>query len=166
LDREVAIKVLPALAQDTERLARFEREATVLDNYDRAVLPKVYPGGFAMRSKRAVLIAGVSLLFVPTAVLAHHRIEAQFDTKQTITLTGVVRKIDWSNPHVRLYIEVKDESNAVSNWELYMGSPNQQMMNGWRIDSFRRGDNVTVDAYRARDGSNVGYARNVKLTAH
>jgi hypothetical protein len=118
-----------------------------------------------MSSKRAVLIAGVSMLFVPTAVLAHHGLAAQFDTKQTITLIGVVTKIDWNNPHVRLYIETKDNSNTVANWELYMGSPNQQMMNGWKIDTYRRGDHVRVDAYPARDGSNVGYARRVKLAA-
>lgn len=113
-----------------------------------------------MRSKRAVLIASVSLLFVPTAVLAHHGLEGQFDPKQTITLTGTVIKLEWSNPHVRLYIEVKNERNPVT-WELYMGSPNRQMMNGWKIDTFKRGDYVRVEANPARDGSNVGYARKV-----
>jgi hypothetical protein len=61
-----------------------------------------------MRSKRAILIACASLLFVPAAVLAHHALQAQFDMNQTITLTGAVTKMDWSNPHVRLYLEVKD----------------------------------------------------------
>ena len=113
-----------------------------------------------MRSKRAVLIAGVSLLFVPAVVLAHHGLDAQFDTKKTITLTGAVAKIDWSNPHVRLYLDVKDGSNTVT-WELDMGSPNLQMMNGWKIDTYRRGDVVRVDAYPAKDGSNIGYGRKV-----
>jgi hypothetical protein len=63
------------------------------------------------------LIAGVSLLLVPTAVLAHHALQAQFDMKRTITLTGAVMKIDWSNPHVRPYLEVKVESKTVT-WEL------------------------------------------------
>jgi hypothetical protein len=113
-----------------------------------------------MRSNRAVLIAGVSLLLVPAAVLAHHALDSQFDTKQTITLTGAVTKMDWSNPHVRLYVEVKDDSKRVT-WELYMGSPNQQLMNGWKIDTYRRGDHVSVDAYPAKDGSSVGFARKV-----
>jgi uncharacterized protein DUF6152 len=121
---------------------------------------EVYPGGIAMRSKRAVLIVGLSLLFVPTAVLAHHGLEAQFDTKKTITLIGAVTKIDWSNPHVRLYIEVKDESNTVT-WEVDLGSPNLQMMKGWKIDTYKHGDHVRVDVYPARDGSNVGYGRKV-----
>jgi hypothetical protein len=115
-----------------------------------------------MSSKRAILIAAASLLFVPAAVLAHHALQAQFDLQQTITLTGAVTKIDWSNPHVRLYLEVKDESKTVT-WELYMGSPNQQMMNGWRIDTFKRGDHVSVEANPARDGSRIGFAK--KITA-
>jgi hypothetical protein len=131
----------------------------VLDELDRGEVLSVYPGGIAMRSKRAVLIA-VSLLCVPTAVIAHHALEAKFDTKKTITLIGAVTKIDWSNPHVRLYIEVRDESNTVT-WEVDMGSPNVQMMKGWKIDTYRRGDHVKVDVYPARNGSNVGYGRKV-----
>jgi hypothetical protein len=115
----------------------------------------------SMRFKRATLIAGVSLLLVPT-VFAHHALQAQFDMGQTIALTGAVTKMDWSNPHVRLYIEVKKENKTVT-WELYMGSPNQQIMNGWKIDTYRRGDRVSVDAYPARDGSNVGFAKTVKV---
>jgi len=113
-----------------------------------------------MRFKRATLITGVSLLLVPT-LLAHHALQAQFDMDQTIALTGAVTKMDWSNPHVRLYVEVKNASKTVT-WELYMGSPNQQLMNGWKIDTYRRGDLVSVDAYPARDGSSVGFAKKVK----
>jgi hypothetical protein len=113
-----------------------------------------------MRAKRAISIAGLSLLLVPTAVLAHHALPAQFDMQRTITLTGAVTKMDWSNPHVRLYLAVKGQSKTV-NWELYLGSPNQQIMNGWKIDTYKRGDHVSVDAYPARDGSSVGFARKV-----
>jgi hypothetical protein len=118
------------------------------------------PGGIAMTSKRAVLVASVSLLFLPTSMLAHHGLEAQFDTKKTITLIGVVSKIDWSNPHVRLYIEVKDEGIPMT-WEVDMGSPNLQLMHGWKIDTYKRGDHVRVEAYPARDGSNVGHGKKV-----
>jgi len=113
-----------------------------------------------MRSKRALLIAGVTLLLMPTAALAHHALEAQFDTKETIVLTGVVKNIDWSNPHVRLYVEVRNESNTVI-WEVDMGSPNQQFMAGWKIDTYRRGDLVRVEAFPARNGSNVAYGKKV-----
>ena len=115
-----------------------------------------------MRPKRAVLIASVSLLFVQTVVLAHHGLEAQFDTKKTITLSGAVTKIDWSNPHVRLYLEIQDAGNVVT-WEVDMGPPNLQIMKGLKLDTYRPGDRVTVNAYPAKDGSNVGYG--TKITA-
>jgi hypothetical protein len=115
-----------------------------------------------MRCKRAILIAGLGLLLVPAEVSAHHSLQAQFDTQQTITLAGTVTKMDWSNPHVRLYLEIKDETNHTVTWELYMGSPNLQLRNGWKLDTYRRGSRVRVDAHPARDGSNLGYA--VKVT--
>ncbi|MGD0131063.1 MAG: DUF6152 family protein [Bryobacteraceae bacterium] len=118
-----------------------------------------------MRPKRAGLIVGLSLLFVPIAMLAHHQLDAQFDTTKTVTLTGAVEKIDWRNPHVRLYLEVKDPSNKdASNkvtWEVDMGPPNLQIINGWKIDTYRPGDRVKVDVYPAKDGSNVGYGKKV-----
>jgi len=112
-----------------------------------------------MRSTRAILIASI-LLIAPAAALAHHALQTQFDIQRTVTLTGVVTKMDWSNPHVRLYLQVKGQSKTV-NWELFLGSPNQQIMSGWKIDTYRRGDHVSVDAYPAKDGSSVGFARKV-----
>ncbi len=92
-----------------------------------------------MRSKRAFLIAGASLLLMPLAALAHHALEAQFNTKETIALTGAVKAMRLEQgPHVRLYIEVKGESEAVT-WEVEMGSPHMQLAAGWRIDNYRHG---------------------------
>jgi hypothetical protein len=104
------------------RLTWLNESPKVLDEHEGLVLRKVYPGGLAMRSKRAVLIVGLSLVFIPTVMLAHHGLAMQFDTRKTITLTGAVGNIDWSNPHVRLYLQVKDGSNTVT-WEVDMGSP-------------------------------------------
>jgi Family of unknown function (DUF6152) len=97
---------------------------------------------------------------LPPVVLAHHGLDRQFDTRKTITLTGAVDRIEWSNPHVRLYLEVKDGSNTVT-WEVDMGSPNLEIMKGWKIDTYRRGDRVPIDVYPAKDGSKVGYGRKV-----
>jgi hypothetical protein len=132
----------------------------VLDGYYRNCAIEIIQGVIAMRSKRALLIAAASLLFVPAAILAHHGLETQFDTQKTTTVTGVITKIYWSSPHVRFLVEVKDTGNPAS-WELYMGSPNQQMLNGWKIDTYRPGDHVSIVAYPAKDGSNVGYAKEV-----
>jgi hypothetical protein len=115
-----------------------------------------------MRSKRAILVAAMSMLFVPAAVLAHHSLNKQFDMKKTVTLVGEIRKIDWSNPHVRLFMDVKEDSNA-RTWEVDMGSPNLQLLNGWKIDTYRPGDQVKVELHPARDGSKLGYG--TKVTA-
>jgi hypothetical protein len=116
-----------------------------------------------MRFTRTGFKVLVSLLSVQTAVLAHHALQTQFDISRTITLSGEISKIDWSNPHVRLYLEVKGKSETMT-WELYMASPNQQMLNGWKIDTYRPGDHVSVDVYPARDGSSVGYAKTLRLS--
>jgi Family of unknown function (DUF6152) len=113
-----------------------------------------------MIAKPASWVTGAILLFLSTAALAHHSLQTQFDMQRTITLTGVITKIDWTNPHVRLYLDVKGESKTVT-WELYMASPNQQLLNGWKIDTYRPGDHIKVDTYPARDGSSVGFAKKV-----
>lgn len=114
-----------------------------------------------MSAKSAALIACASLLLAPTAVLAHHSLQEQFDTSRTITLTGAVEKIDWRNPHMRLFLDVPGAGSKVT-WEVEMGPPHLQMINGWKIDTYRRGDRVSVDAYPARDGSNFAYGTKVK----
>jgi|SRR5712691_8595323 len=118
-----------------------------------------------MRKNRAVLIAGVGFLLAVMPVLAHHPLSAQYDLNQLITLKGTVTKVAWSNPHARLYINVKDEgSSTVANWELEMTSPNVLMLNGWKIDTLRQGDHVIVEAHPSRHGSNLGYANKVTIT--
>jgi len=114
-----------------------------------------------MKSGRTILAAALSLALAPVAMLAHHGLESQFDTRKTVTVTGTVQKIDWSNPHVRLYVDVKDANAVPMTWEMDMGSPNLQMMNGWKIDTYKKGDQVTVVFYPAKDGTNVGYGKKV-----
>ena len=111
-----------------------------------------------MGPKRAVLFAWVTWLAATGPVLAHHSLEAEYNLNQSITLTGTVRKIDWSNPHVHFFIDVKDADHT-ANWEVEMGSPNAQILGGWKIDTVKPGDRVTVTVYRARNGSNLGFAK-------
>ncbi len=113
---------------------------------------------------RSVLATGAVLLLAALPGLAHHRIEAQFDPNRPVMLRGTVTKVEWINPHVEFYVEVMD-AHGTMNWVLQMGSPNQQLMKGWKIDTFRQGDHVLVDAYPARDGSNLAYATKVTRTA-
>jgi hypothetical protein len=97
----------------------------------------------------------------PTA--AHHSFATQYDADQPITLTGVVTKVEWMNPHARFYIDVKAEGGDVTNWNLELASPNVLTRNGWSRNSLKEGDQVTVEGSRARSGANMANARTVTL---
>jgi hypothetical protein len=118
-----------------------------------------------MGIKRSVFIAAAGLLLATVPGLAHHRIEAQFDPNRPVMLRGTVTRIAWINPHVEFFVEVMD-THGTANWTFEMGSPNQQLMKGWKIDTLKQGDHVLIDAYPARDGSNLAYATKVTRTAH
>jgi hypothetical protein len=109
----------------------------------------------------AMLAFGLAATLAPA--LAHHSFAAEYDDKKPFTLSGTVTKVEWLNPHARFYMDVKDESGKVTNWELELASPNGLMRKGWTRNSLKAGDAVTVEAYRAKDGSNLGNARNVNL---
>ena len=97
--------------------------------------------------------------------LAHHSFAAEFDAKQPIKLTGTVTKVEWTNPHVWFYIDVKDETGKVTNWGMEMGGPNGLLRAGWTRNSMKAGDEVTVDGFKARSGRPLGNATSVVLTS-
>jgi hypothetical protein len=112
-----------------------------------------------------VAVAAAVLWLASTAPLpAHHAFAAEFDIKQPVTVTGAVAKVDWMNPHVWFYIDVKSESGSVATWGMEMGSPNALMRAGWTRASMAIGDIVTVEGYRAKDGTATANARAVTLT--
>jgi len=115
------------------------------------------------RKSLIVLAASFALLLAAFPVLAHHSFSAEFDSSKPISLTGVVTKVEWMNPHTHFYIDVKDENSKVTNWDLETGSPNALARRGWTRHSLKEGDLVTVQASRAKDGSNLASARTVKL---
>jgi hypothetical protein len=116
-----------------------------------------------MRTKLG-LVVGIVLLLAVAPAWAHHSLAATYDTHQSIQLKGTVTKIAWENPHVHLYLQADDKTGPGANWEFELGSPNMQIQNGWKLDTFRRGDHVVVAAYPARDGSRFGYASKVALS--
>jgi hypothetical protein len=79
------------------------------------------------------------------------------------TLHGAVTKVEWTNPHARFYVDVKDESGKVTNWNLELASPNALRRLGWTRDFLKVGTEVTVDAVLAKDGSNMASAKSVIL---
>jgi hypothetical protein len=96
--------------------------------------------------------------------LAHHSFAAEYDSAKPVTLTGTVTKVEWMNPHARFYLDVKDETGKVNNWEFELGSPNGLMRRGWTRNSLKEGDTVTVSGSLAKDGSKLANARTVKLS--
>jgi hypothetical protein len=117
-----------------------------------------------MRTKFAVVVAGIALLASVSVVKAHHSFAAEFDASKPFTMTGTVTKVEWMNPHTFFYIDVKDEkSGKVTNWAMEMGSPNGLMRQGWTRNSMKVGDTVTVEGSLAKDGSPTGNARSVTM---
>jgi hypothetical protein len=95
-----------------------------------------------------------SLLLV---LFLHHSFAAEFDSTKPVELKGTVTRLDWTNPHAWIYIDVKDANGKVSHWACTL------TRNGWSRDSVKRGDVIIVNGFRAKDGSNLANARTVRL---
>ena len=116
------------------------------------------------QSFRALALA-LFLLAMP--LMAHHSFSAQYDSTKPIKLTGKVTKVEWTNPHIYFYIDVKDEKTGkVTNWALEMGSPNALMRLGWSRNSMKIDDVVNVEATLAKDGSTLANVRTVVLASN
>jgi hypothetical protein len=120
-----------------------------------------------MRTSRVqtVILAGLVSCLAVVPAMAHHSFAAEFDATKPLKLTGAVTKVEWTNPHAWFYIDVKGEDGKVTNWGFEMGSPNGLMRAGWTRNSMKVGDMVTVEASRAKDGSNNANARAVTLAS-
>ena len=109
--------------------------------------------------KKITLTAIASLLLAGVSLSAHHSFAAEFDINKPITLTGTVTKIEWVNPHVYVYLDVKDASGKVTPWSLSSLGPAAARRAGVTRANFGQGQQVTVLAYHAKDGSNFGFMR-------
>ena len=113
---------------------------------------------------RCALLIAIACLWPPAPIWAHHWAEAQYDSQKVVTITGKVTKMEWFNPHTHFYLDVKDQSGKVTNWEFEMGSPNGMHHLGWNRNTLKPGDVVTVTGYLARDGTPMANARSVILS--
>jgi hypothetical protein len=103
---------------------------------------------------------------VAAPLWAHHSFAAEYDSKQPVSLKGAVTKVEWMNPHVYFYIDVRDEqSGKTTNWAFEMGAPAVIQRNGWTRNSMKIGDLVIVEGTRAKDGAPHGNARSVTMAA-
>jgi hypothetical protein len=126
-----------------------------------------------MRNKNsrraAASIVALTLIFLEAAMPAHahHSFAAQYDASKPITLTGKVTKVEWTNPHVYVYVDVRDEKTGeVVNWALEIGGgPNALIRQGWSRDSLKTDDVINVEGSLARDGSRLASAQSIVLAA-
>ncbi|MBV9770845.1 MAG: hypothetical protein JOZ32_14825 [Bryobacterales bacterium] len=114
-----------------------------------------------MKTMALSILALLGVAAVP--VFAHHAFAAEFDASKPVTLKGVVTKIEWMNPHTWFYIDTKTDTGAVEHWQCETGAPIELVRRGWKKSDLKVGDDVTVQGFRAKDGTNTANARLVTL---
>ena len=114
-----------------------------------------------MKAKLAVFSMG---LLSAASMFAHHSFSAEFDSTKMVTLKGTVTKVDWLNPHIWIYLDVKDDkTGAVASWQCEGGAPNSLTRNGWTKNDLKKGDAITIDGTLAKDASKTCNASRVAL---
>jgi hypothetical protein len=110
----------------------------------------------------AACLVAASVVAASSAT-AHHSFAAEYDRNKPITLKGTVTKVEWQNPHIYFYLDVKGPDGAVVNWAIEGGAPNTLYRAGWRKDSLQAGNEVTVDGWLAKSGAKLANMRSVVL---
>ena len=103
---------------------------------------------------RLLLSIGALLMLTASVVDTHHSFAAEYDANKPVKVTGVVTRVEWTNPHIWFYVDVKDEQGKVTNWGFSAGPPGVLQRRGISRDAMKKGDVVIVEGFRARDGSN------------
>src|SRR5215471_12416502 len=117
-----------------------------------------------MRKTYLIVCAAVlGLVMAAISANAHHSFAAQYDRNKPVTLAGPVTKLDWINPHARLFMDAKDANGKVVNWEIELGAPAILLRSGWTRNAIKVGETVTVNGSLAKDGSNLANATSVTL---
>jgi hypothetical protein len=118
-----------------------------------------------MKIRAVLLVVGVGLLLAVRPIVAHHAFAAEFDAEKPVKLTGSVTKLDWTNPHAWIYIDVKADAGKVENWGFELASPNGLMRSGWTRFSLKPGDQVTIEGSRAKNGSTNANAQVITMNS-
>ena len=106
-----------------------------------------------MRTLLFIAAAGLAVVAAGAPLAAHHSFAAEFDGSKPVTLKGTVTKMEWTNPHAWLHVDVKGPDGKVVSWMVEGGAPNALLRRGWNRNSVPQGTAVVVQGFRARDGS-------------
>ena len=117
-----------------------------------------------MARRRIGAAAAMLIVLFAAAVRAHHSFGAEYDLNKPFTQTGVITKVEWTNPHSHIYLDVKDPTGKVVNWQYEGYHPAVLLRVGWKRDTMlKAGDTITVFGWQARDGGNWAHAREITL---
>jgi hypothetical protein len=114
-----------------------------------------------MRNLIAALLLTPGIVLVAPPLLAHHSLAAQFDESQPVTLTGVISKVEWVNPHVYLHVDVADQAGKTSTWSVETFPPGTLRRGGLNKETLGLGQKVTMLAFKARNGSPLAFLRKI-----
>jgi hypothetical protein len=112
-----------------------------------------------MKSKLMLFLMGTLSVIALAPAWGHHSFAAEYDSTQMITLKGTISKVEWTNPHIYVYLDVKDGNGKVTTWALEGYPPNTLKRTGFSRDMLKIGDEITATAYKSKDGSNTGAGR-------
>src|SRR5215510_8761148 len=117
--------------------------------------------GDSIMKKQIVLWTFAATLAAAAPAFSHHSFAAEYDGTKPVSVTGVVRKVEWQNPHIWFYVDVKDQNGKVTTWGFSGGPPGMLARRGITRDVLKVGDVIKVEGFRAKDGSNSGSGGNV-----
>ncbi len=104
-----------------------------------------------MRAHLVVLITGLSVMAMCAPAVAHHSFAIEYDKEKPIEGTGVIQKVEWTNPHMRVYIDVTEPDGSITTWNLEMGSPNSVVRRGWKPSDLKPGIKISFKGYAGRE---------------
>jgi Family of unknown function (DUF6152) len=116
-----------------------------------------------MPMRICVIVAGLALVLAARPAVSHHAFAAEFDVDKPVKVNGTVTKVEFTNPHAWIYVDVKEPDGKIVNWRFELGAPNALIRLGWRTDTIKAGTEVEISGFRAKAGGPVANGRSIKL---